>query len=104
MLETTLCALKCEQSLETFRYENGRWYDDPAGAFPKIDDRAARARVERETKAAKIIGPDNYEYQLLYELPRTGTTINVTENWSNKKVAELQWVNGKFIVKQARGK
>ena len=103
-VESNLCALKCEQKLFFLQYENGAWSDVTEEMLPRIDDRAVRARVERETKAERGIGPDNYAYQLLYKLPRTGTTIIVTENWSNKKVGELLWVTGKFTPKLARGK
>jgi hypothetical protein len=103
-VESSLCALKCEQSLHLLRYENGQWSDETKTLLPAVNDRAARARVARETKAAKVIGSDNYSYQLIYQLPRYGTTINVTENWSNKKVAELQWSDGRFTVRQQRGR
>lgn len=101
-METTLCALKCEQTLYFLRYERGAWYDVTGDVLPKIDDSATEARVKRELKAAKIFGSDNYAYQLLYQLPRVGTTILVSENWSKRKVAELHWANGRFVVKPAR--
>ena len=101
-VESTLCTLKCEQSIHFLRYEKGEWIDETAKWLPRIDDRETRARVARETKAAKIVSQDNYAYQLIYRLPRYGTTIDVTENWTDKKIAELRWDGRLFKLQQTR--
>lgn len=85
------CGPICEQEINFLKRVNGKYVDVTDQYMPVID---------YEDKAMEFYNRegDDYPFNILYELPRFGTSILIKEQMSQEALYSLKWQGGKFIL------
>ncbi len=86
------CGPACEQEIYFLRYDNGQFIDVTAQYLPDLDFSKEKAETFAEDPNAPFVP--------LFVLPRYGTTIEVTEQFSDEILYKLHWKKGKFEVEE----
>ncbi|MEP6903715.1 MAG: hypothetical protein ABJA66_18475 [Actinomycetota bacterium] len=91
------CGPSCSSEETFLSYENGNWQEITAQVLPKITE----AQVNAAYKRGKV-SKENQSGLLVYELPRTGTTIKVKtgdDDAAEVVLFELNWNGANFVLK-----
>jgi len=96
-ISQTGCGPSCAGDVIFLSYEKGNWQEITGQVFPEITEAQVNAAYKRNK-----VGKDNQSGQLVYQLPRTGTTIKVKtgdDDAPEVVLFEFGWNGAKFVLK-----
>jgi hypothetical protein len=96
-ISQTDCGPSCAGDVTFLSYEKGNWREITGQVFPEITEAQVNEAYNR-----KKIGKDDQSGLLVYQLPRTGTTVKVItgDDYLPEVVLfEFGWNGAKFVLK-----
>lgn len=99
-VETKGCGPGCEQELYFLKYQNGNWKDVTSEVSPRIDTLIPSKILLLQNYLKNRNPQDATIGNLLYKLPRYGTTIEYYDQFSGIVLLKWHWKKGKFTVEE----
>ncbi len=96
-ISQTGCGPNCLSEARFLSYENGKWQEITNEVLPEITDAQVSAAYQRGK-----VSKENQSGLLVYELPRTGTTIKIKtgdDDAPEVVLLQLEWNGENFVVK-----